>query len=101
MHERMTREEIESTFDSEHVLLDEPEIDERSHLLGGTVVFHSKNEEEVYRKAAELELKRMTFLYTGKIPEDVVWVYGWTCLCPPADRSSSRLKQGRRQDILI
>ncbi len=75
MGERMTREEIEAKFDSEHVLLDDPETDENLHLLGGTVVFHSKNEEEVYRKAAELKLKRIAFLYTGKIADDVVWIF--------------------------
>jgi hypothetical protein len=75
MGERMTREEIEATFDSEHVLLDEPETDEHLKVLGGKVVFHSKSEEEVYRKAAELRLKRTAFLYTGKIPEDAVWIF--------------------------
>ena len=75
MSERMTRGEIEAKFDSEHVLLDEPETDEDLNLLAGTVVFHSKDEVEVYRKAAELKLKRMAFLYTGKIPEDAIWVF--------------------------
>jgi hypothetical protein len=75
MSERMTREEIEAKFASEHVLLDEPETDEHLNLLAGTVVFHSKNEVEVYRKAAELKLTRMAFLYTGKIAEDAIWVF--------------------------
>ena len=75
MNERMTRAEIESKFDSEHVLLDEPETDEHLHVLGGTVVFHSKSEEEVYRKAAELRLKRIAYLYTGKIAEDAIWIF--------------------------
>ena len=44
------------------------------NLLAGTVVFHSKNEVGVYRKAAELKLKRMAFLYMGKIAEDATWV---------------------------
>ncbi len=51
MSERMTREEIEATFHSEHLLLDEPETDEHLNLLAGTVVFHSKNEVGLYRKA--------------------------------------------------
>ncbi len=75
MDERMTRAEIESKFKSEHVLLDEPETDAHLKVLGGMVVFHSKDEGEVYRKAAELRLKRMAFLYTGKIPEDVIWIF--------------------------
>jgi hypothetical protein len=75
MRERMTRAEIEAKFDSEHVLLDEPDVDEHTHLSGGTVVFRSKNEEEVYRKAAELKLKRMAFLYTGEIAKDAIWIF--------------------------
>ena len=75
MGDRMTREEIESKFDSEHVLLDEPETDEHLKVLAGTVVFHSKDEEEVCRKAAELRLKRMALLYTGKMPEDLIWIF--------------------------
>ena len=75
MGERMTRAEIESTFESEYLLLDEPETDEHLKVLAGRVVFHSKDEDEVYRKAAELRLKRVAFLYTGKIPEHVVWIF--------------------------
>ena len=75
MSERMTIAEIESKYNSEHILLDEPKTDEHLKLLSGTVVFHSKDEEEVYRKAAELRLKRVAFVYTGKIPEDVIWVF--------------------------
>jgi hypothetical protein len=56
-------------------LLDEPETDEHLKVLSGTVVFHSKDEGEVYRKAAELRLRRVAFLYTGKIPEDVIWIF--------------------------
>ncbi len=74
MSERMTREEIEATFHSEHLLLDEPETDEHLNLLAGTVVFHSKNEVGLYHKALELRLKQMAFLYTGKIAEDAIWV---------------------------
>jgi hypothetical protein len=71
----MTRAEIESKFDAEHVLLDEPETDEHLRVLAGTVVFHSKDEEEVYRKAADLRLKRIAFLFTGKIAEDAIWIF--------------------------
>jgi len=75
MGERMTIAEIEAAFDSEHVLLDEPDTDEHYNVLGGTVVFHSKDEGEVCRKAAELRLKRTALVYTGKIPEDAIWIF--------------------------
>ena len=75
MNERMTKAEIEAKFDAEHVLLDEPETDEHLNVLSGTVVFHSEDEEEVYRKATELRLRRIAFLYTGKIAEDADWIF--------------------------
>ena len=75
MGERLSKAEIEARFDSEYVLLDDPETDENLEVLGGTVVYHSKDEDEVYRKAAELRLKRVAFVYTGKIPDDVVFVF--------------------------
>ncbi len=75
MGERLSKAEIESLFDSEHVLLDDPETDENLEVLGGTVVDHSKDEDEVYRKAADLRLKRVAFLYTGKFPEDLVLIF--------------------------
>ena len=47
MAERFSMAEIESRFPSEHVLLDQPETDENLKVLGGIVVFHSKDENEV------------------------------------------------------
>jgi hypothetical protein len=33
-------------------------------------LWHSKDRDEVYRKAVELRPKRFAMLYTGKMPED-------------------------------
>jgi hypothetical protein len=75
MGERLSKAEIESRFESEYVLLDDPETDENLHVPGGTVACHSKDEDEVFRKAAELPSKRVAFLYTGKIPDDIVLIF--------------------------
>lgn len=75
MAERLSMAEIESRFESEHVLLDEPETDENLKVLSGIVVCHSKDEDEVYRKAIELRSKRVAFVYTGQFPDDVVFVF--------------------------
>ena len=73
--ERLTKVEIEERFDSEWVLLDDPETDENYAVLAGTVLFHSKDHDEVYRKGAELRLKRSAVLYTGKTPEALVLMH--------------------------
>lgn len=75
MGERLSKAEIEARFDSEHVLLGDPETDENLHVLGGMVLWHGKDEDEMYRKAAESGAKRVAFLYTGKIPDDIVLIF--------------------------
>ncbi len=70
----MTIIEIESQFDSEWILVDEPETNEQLEVLKGKVIHHSKDRDEVYRKAVALRPKRCAILYTGEIPEDAVVV---------------------------
>lgn len=74
MERVMTIGEIESAFDSEWVLVAEPETNEQLEVLSGKVVHHSKDRDEVYRKAVNLRPKRSAILYTGSIPEGTVVV---------------------------
>jgi hypothetical protein len=74
MNEQMTIEEIESQFDSEWVLIEDPRTDEELKLLGGRVLHHSKDRDEVYRKAVSLRPKRSAVIYTGEIPEETAVV---------------------------
>ena len=36
---------------------------------GGTVRWHDKDRDEVYRRAVEMRPKRFAIVYTGKMPE--------------------------------
>jgi hypothetical protein len=74
MDKDMTIEEIESQFDSEWVLIEDPRTDEALNVLGGKVLHHSKDRDEVYRKAVSLRPKRSAVIYTGEIPEDTAVV---------------------------
>lgn len=69
MGEKLTIDEINSRFDSEWVLLEDPEVSKQMEILGGKLLWHSKDRDEVYRKAVELRPKRSATLYTGTIPE--------------------------------
>jgi len=69
MEKVMTNAEIESEFDSEWVLVIEPETNEQLEVVKGKVVHHSKDRDEVYRKAIAVRPKRFAILYTGEIPE--------------------------------
>lgn len=75
MTDMLTVDEINERFPSEWVLLSEPQTDEHLKVLGGAVVCHSKDEEEVHRKAMEMPApKRIAVFYTGPFPEDEVFV---------------------------
>ena len=50
----MTIAEIESQFESEWVLVEDPQTNNRLEVLGGKVRHHSKDRDEVYRKAVAL-----------------------------------------------
>ena len=72
MTEILTRKEIETRFDSEWILIADPEVDKHLNVTRGEVIAHSKERDEVYQKAVDLRLKHSAFLYTGKVADDVV-----------------------------
>lgn len=69
MDEILTIAQIEKRFNSEWVLVEDPQTNEALEVLRGTVRWHSKDRDEVYRKALELQPRRFAMLYTGKMPE--------------------------------
>ncbi len=70
MEKIMAIAQIEEQFNSEWVLVEDPETDEALDVQSGKVLWHSKDRDEVYRKAVELRPKRFAMLYTGQIPEN-------------------------------
>lgn len=74
MDEILTLAEIHSRFHAEWVLVDDPRTGEALDVQAGRVVFHSKDRDEVYRKAIELHPKRFAMLFTGTMPENTAVV---------------------------
>ena len=70
MNEVLTAAQIEAQFESEWVLVEDPKTNDALEVQSGNVRWHSKDRNEVYRKAVELRPKRFAVLYTGKMPED-------------------------------
>ena len=70
MPEVLTMAQIEARFDSEWVPIENPTMDETLQVRGGTVRWHAKDREEVYRHAVETHPKRFAVVYTGKMPKD-------------------------------
>jgi hypothetical protein len=74
MDDVLTIADIEAQFHSEWVLLEDPQTNESLEVQSGKVVCHSKDRDEVYRRAVTLRPKRFAVLYTGTIPKDAAIV---------------------------
>lgn len=74
MDDVLTASQIEAQFESEWILVEDPETDDALLVRSGRVRWHSKDRDEVYRKAVELRPKRFAVLYTGKMPKDTAVV---------------------------
>lgn len=74
MTEILSLAEIQARFKSEWVLLEDPEMNETQEVKNGKVLWHSKDRDEVYRKARELRPKHSAILYTGKLLEETAVV---------------------------
>lgn len=70
----MTVEEMKTQFESEWVLVENPQTNDALEVLKGKILHHSKDRDEVYRKAVALRPKRSAIVYTGEIPEDTAVV---------------------------
>ena len=74
MSETISFVEIQKRFDSEWVLLEDPETENGLKVKSGKMLWHSKDRDEVYRKARELKPKHSAVLYIGNLPQDTVIV---------------------------
>jgi hypothetical protein len=63
MDEMLTVGEMQSRFVAEWILVEDPETNDALEVQSGPVRFHSKDRDEVYRKAVELRPARFAVLY--------------------------------------
>ncbi|MDQ2733260.1 MAG: hypothetical protein M3Y56_16545 [Armatimonadota bacterium] len=74
MNKILTIAEIHSQFDSEWVLVAEPQTNESLEVQGGQVLYHNKNRDEFDRKVLEFHPKRFAVLFTGRPQENMEYV---------------------------
>lgn len=74
MTEILTIEEIERRYAPDWVLINNPQTDENCRVLGGEVISTGGSSDDLYRKAAELELDHIAVRYLGSWPEDMVFI---------------------------
>lgn len=67
----LTRGQIYRRYPSHWVLIVDPVSDKHMKLIRGRVAFHSKDRDEMYRKAIELRPAHFATLFTGKMPKDM------------------------------
>lgn len=60
---------IEARYRSEWVLIADPEAGKDLVLRRGRVLCHSKDRDEVYRRAVALRPRSFALLYTGTLPK--------------------------------
>ena len=54
--------------------MEDPQFNDALEVHSGVVRYHSKDRDEVYRKAVELRPKQFAVLYTGEISQDAAVV---------------------------
>ena len=74
MNQILTIAEIEDKFKSEWVLVEDPQTNDALEVLSGKVRYHSRDRDEIYRRAVKLRPRRFAMIYTGTIPEDTAIV---------------------------
>lgn len=74
MKQILSFSEIKKQFNSEWVFVGDPETDNEFNIKRGVVLWHSKDRDEVYRKAREIHPIHSAILYTGKLPDDAAVV---------------------------
>ena len=74
MDQVLTMAQIEAQFDSEWVLIENPQTDVALAVRSRTARWRGKDREEVYHRAIELRPKRFAIVYTGKMREGTAMV---------------------------
>ncbi|MFT5467612.1 MAG: hypothetical protein ACI8UO_002718 [Verrucomicrobiales bacterium] len=70
--QQMSMGEIESQFDSEWVLIDEPELDEFNNVLSGRVRFHGEKRADAWAAFSAIGSPHIkAVLYIGAPPKDM------------------------------
>ncbi len=70
MPEILTYDQIKEKCDSEWVLLGDLDLAETLEVKSGRLIFHSRDRDEVHKRARQIKGARIAILYMGTIPEN-------------------------------
>ena len=71
MHDILSFSDIKEQFVSEWVLIEDPETSDDLNIIKGKILYHSKDRDEVYRKAREIGPTHSAIIFTGTLPDNV------------------------------
>jgi len=74
MDQVLSLAEMQQQFQSEWILVGDPVTDASNQVQSGRVIAHSKDRDEVYRRAVTERPERFAILYTGQLPKDAAVV---------------------------
>ena len=74
MDKVMSWKEIEETFDSEWVIIEDPELTPMLEIIRGKVVFHGKDKDKLHQKMRELRPLRSAVIFVGDPPKDLEFI---------------------------
>lgn len=70
IRERMSRAGMERRFPDEWIYAIDPEVDQCSRIIGGTVICHSKDRDKVDDVASQFPSEDMAMFFTAVTPSD-------------------------------
>ena len=76
MDEVLTMDELKARYPDEHLLLVDHVTNESGHVVAGRVLCHSKDRDELYRQALELNPRprHSAFVYTRVTPDKKIYM---------------------------
>lgn len=70
MKKVLSIKEIKVHYKQEWILIGSPVYSKLNEIIEGRIIAHSKNRDEIYRKAKSVEEKTIAIFYNGKLPQD-------------------------------
>lgn len=70
MENIMAITDMHTRFPAEWLLIEDPQTDESLEVQSGKIIAHSKNRDDVYRRAVASRPKYFAIVYTGSYPKN-------------------------------
>jgi|GEM_PF-981584 len=102
MPKELSLAEIQASFSEQWLLIGEPRLNEVLQLLGGQVLCHSQDRDEVFRFLVAHRVRRFVLIYAGSNPSgQELALLDRACDAPTADLPAGRVPWGGLMGWLV